>query len=155
VIVTFVPFSPRDDVAREDPQAIGRAAFDRGDDDDVVALLLDLHAHAEVLAGVILAHPGEARGVEEVRVGVEGIQRPPDRGHGQGLLVERLVVARFEDAGDRPGLAQGGRPEVLVMRRDREDDENAEDQVDEPFFHRLHFPDFSTAPPLSKEAGGR
>ena len=130
----------RDDVAGEDAQAIGRAALDRRDDDDVVALLLDLHAHAEILARVVLAHPGEARGVEEIGVGIEGVQRPLDRGHGQGLLLERLVVALFEEAGDRPGLGLGGRPEVFVVGRDRKGDEQRQGSGDEAIFHRLHVP---------------
>ncbi len=136
-----------DDVAGQDAQAISRPALDRGDDDEIFALLLDLHAHAVILARVVLAHPGEARGVEEVGVGIERVQGALDGGHGQVLLHERLVVALLEEAGDGPGLGQRARPEVFVAGRGRQHDEQGEDKGKQAFFHRLHVPQFYHCPP--------
>jgi hypothetical protein len=127
-----------DDVAGLDAHAVGRPALDRGDDDDVIAQLLDLHAHPEVLAHVVLAHPGEAGRVEEVGVGVERFQSPLDGGHGQVFLLERFVVVPLEEDGDGPGLGRRGGPKVLVAGRDRKEDQDGQDQGQEAFFHRLH-----------------
>ncbi|MCX6571959.1 MAG: hypothetical protein NT006_11180 [Candidatus Aminicenantes bacterium] len=149
------PVDVGDDVPRKNAQAPRRPAFDRRDNDDVVALFLDLHAHAEVLARVVLAHARKARGVQEIGVGVERVQGPLDRGDGQGLLLERLVIAIFEDAGDGTGLVQRGGPEVLVMRRHPDEDEPKQDEGDEALFHGLHvLTILSSAAPVVKADGG-
>ena len=114
-----------DDVAGLDAQPPGRSPLDGGDDDQAVLLLLDLHPDAEVFPDVVLAHPGEVLGLEEVGVRVQRFEEAADGGVGQLLVVQVLVIAALEDADDGPDLVEGGRPEVLVPGR--ETDQGQED----------------------------
>src|ERR1700740_1411414 len=63
-----------DDIAGTNASAKRRSVFVGRDDEDLVLLLLNDHAHAVVMAALILAHLGVGLRVIEVRVGIEKAQ---------------------------------------------------------------------------------
>ncbi len=69
----------RDHVARPDARLVRRRPLIRRNHIDLVALLLDDHAHAVIMAALVFLHPGIGLRIVEVRVRVQYAQHPRNR----------------------------------------------------------------------------
>src|SRR6266568_4406018 len=80
-----------DNVTRSDPRAIRRCSDERSNDNDFIITRPNRHAHAVILAALILAQQGIRLGIEKIRMRIEHVQHA-----GNGTVVNRLIgIHRF------------------------------------------------------------
>ncbi len=84
--VSRLAIDGRDDVPGPDAGAERRGVLVRGNDEDLVGLLLDDHTHAVVAAALVFAHLGIGLGIVEIGVGIEHPEHARD-----GAVVDRGV----------------------------------------------------------------
>src|SRR5579872_523116 len=89
----------RDDyVSGMNTRLVGRRSGEGEDHDNFVIARPDGHAHAVVLAALILAHQCIGFGIEEIRVGIERVQHSRDSAVVDRLIrVNRLGIVLFDD----------------------------------------------------------
>ena len=86
---------------------VGGRASEGKDHDHFIVARSHRHAHAVVLAALVLAHQGVRFGIEEIRVRIERVQHARDGAVIDGLVrVDRLGVVLLDDGVDVSELLQ-------------------------------------------------